>query len=199
MAQHKKGTDEIRVCIDSRDLNKALKRPHPPTKTVEEVAAKMDGATIFSVLDAKSSFWQVPLDHQSSKLTCFSTPYGHFRFLRMPYGLCASSDVFQHAMETLFEGLPCSIIVDDILVGGKDQQEHDKNLRQVLNRAREENLKLNPSKRKFGVSNVGLVGHLLTSDGLKPDPDKVTAISRTVSSALSWYGQLFEQIYSRSP
>ena len=128
VAQHKKGTDEIRVCIDPHDLNKALKRPHHPTKTVEEVAAKMDGATIFSVLDAKSSFWQVPLDHQSSMLTCFSTPYGRFRFLRMPYGLCASSDVFQHAMETLFEGLPCSIIVDDILVGGKDQQEHDKNL-----------------------------------------------------------------------
>ena len=176
VAQHKKGTDEIRVCIDPRDLNKALKRPHHPTKTVEEVAAKMDGATIFSVLDAKSSFWQVPLDHQSSMLTCFSTPYGRFRFLRMPYGLCASSDVFQHAMETLFEGLPCSIIVDDILVGGKDQQEHDKNLRQVLNRAKEVNLKLNPSKCKFGVSNVGYVGHLFTSDGLKPDPDKVTAI-----------------------
>ena len=90
-------------------------------------------------------------------LTCCSTPYGRFRFLRMPYGLCASSDVFQHAMETLFEVLPCSIIVDDILVGGKDQKEHDKNLRQVLNRAREVNLKLNPSKCKFGVSNVGYV------------------------------------------
>ena len=79
-------------------------------------------------------------------------------------------------METLFEGLPCSIIVDDILVGGKDQQEHDKNLRQVLNCAKEVNLKLNSSKCKFGVSNVGYVGHLFTADGLKPDPDKVTAI-----------------------
>ena len=66
VTQLKKGTD-------LSDLNKALKRPHHPTKTVEEVAAKMDGATIFSVLDAKSSFWQVPLDHQLSMLTCFST------------------------------------------------------------------------------------------------------------------------------
>ena len=174
---HKKRTDDIRICIDPRDLNKGLKRPHHPTRTVEQVAANMNGATIFSVLDAKSSFWQIPLDEKSSMLTCFSTSYGRYRFLRLPYGLCSSSDVFQHAIEHLFADVPCAIIVDDILVGGKDQEEHDHNLRLVLNRARQVNLKLNPTKCKFGVTNVNYVGHTFTSDGLKPDPEKVKAIT----------------------
>ena len=73
-ATHKKNTDDIRLCIDPRDLNQAIKRPHHPTRTVEAVAAKMDGATFFSILDAKSSFWQIPLDYKSSLLTTFSTP-----------------------------------------------------------------------------------------------------------------------------
>ena len=68
VATLKKNTEEIRLCIDPRDLNQVLKRPHHPTRTVEEVAAQMDGATVFSVLDAKCSFWQIPLDYQSSLL-----------------------------------------------------------------------------------------------------------------------------------
>ena len=85
VATHKKNTEEIRLCIDPRDLNQALKRPHYPTRTVEEVAAQMDGATVFSVLDAKCSFWQIPLDYQSSLLTTFSTPHG--RIPVPPYAL----------------------------------------------------------------------------------------------------------------
>ena len=73
---------------------------------------------------------------------------------------------------------PCAIIVDDILVFGKDQEEHDRNLKLVLDRARQVNLKLNPAKCKFWVTRVNYVGHIFfTSDGLKPDPEKVTAIT----------------------
>lgn len=177
VATHKKQSDEIRLCIDPRDLNHAIKRPHHPTRTVEEVAVKMKGATVFSVLDAKASFWQIPLDHESSLLTTFSTPSGRYRFLRMPYGISSASDVFQRTMEQLFGDLPCEIIVDDILIGGRNKKEHDRNLRLVLDRAREIGLRLNIKKCRFGVREVSYVGHVFTSNGLQPDPAKVSAIT----------------------
>lgn len=176
VATHKKNSDEIRLCIDPRDLNKVLKRPHHPMRTVEDVAAQMPHSTVFSTLDAKSSFWQIPLHKESSKLTTFSTPFGRFQFLRMPFGISSASEVFQHTMEQIFAGYPCAVIVDDIIVGGNGEKEHDENLRKILDRAREVNLRLNPLKCKFRQSEIGYVGHIFTKDGLKPDPSKTKAI-----------------------
>ena len=79
-------------------------------------------------------------------------------------------------MEKLFEGVPVEIIVDDFLIHGKDQVEIDNKLRMVLERSREVGLKFNPEKLKLRVSEVSYVGHLLTAQGLKPDPEKVRAI-----------------------
>ncbi|XDV53655.1 hypothetical protein PO909_022102 [Leuciscus waleckii] len=107
VATNKKQTKDIRICIDPKDLNTALKRPHHPMRTVEEVASQMANATLFSVLDAKSSFWQISLDSKSSLLTTFSTPFGRYRFLRMPFGINSASEVFQRAMEQIFAGYPC--------------------------------------------------------------------------------------------
>ncbi len=164
---NKKDKQEIRICVNPRDLNTALKRPHHPMRTVEEVAAHMSNATVFSVLDLKDSFWQISLDHKSSMLTTFSTRFGHFRFLRMPFGLNSASKMFQRSMEQIFTGYPCAIIVKDIIIGGKDVGEHNTSLRKVCNRAREVNLKLNPLKCRFRLSQVSYVGHVFTSEGLK--------------------------------
>lgn len=95
----------------------------------------------------------------------------------MPFGISTASEVFQRTMEQIFEGYPCAIIVDDILVGGKDVEEHDENLKKVLDRARKVNLRLNPLKCKFRLSEVCYVGHVFTSEGLKPDPSKIKAIT----------------------
>lgn len=174
VAAHKKDKEVIRLCINPKDLNKALKRPHLPMRSVEEVAAQMAGATVFSVLDAKNSFWQIPLDKKSSMLTTFSTPFGRYRFLRMPFGMNSASEVFQRSMEQLFAG---SVIVNDIIIGGRDTAEHDANLKKVLNRVKEVNLKLNPAKCKFRLDQVCYVGHIFTSNGLKADPSKTAAIN----------------------
>ncbi|RXN25465.1 dynein heavy chain axonemal [Labeo rohita] len=96
---HKKDRQEIRLCINPKDLNTALKRPHHPMCSVEEVASQMSGATVFSVLDAKNSFWQIRLDRKSSMMTTFSTPFGRYRFLHMPFGINSASEVFQRSME----------------------------------------------------------------------------------------------------
>lgn len=174
---HKKDKHEIRICINPKDLNTALKRPHHPMRSVEEVASQMSGVTVFSVLDAKNSFWQIRLDRKSSMMTTFSTPFGRYRFLRMPFGINSASEVFQRAMEQLFSGYPCAVIVDDIIIGGRNVAEHDENLKKVLNRAREVKLKLNPAKCKFRLDQVSYVGHIFTSAGLTADPSKTKAIS----------------------
>ena len=176
MVAAKKKDGSVRLCIDPVHLNQALLRPRHPLKSIEQIIADMPGAKIFSILDAKCGFWQIPLDHASSKLTTFMSPHGRYRFLRMPYGICTGSEVFQNVMEQLFAGQPCEIVVDDILIWGRTLQEHDERLAQVMNRIRAINMKLNPEKCKFRVNSVQYVGHLLTADGVKPDPEKVKAV-----------------------
>ena len=106
---------------------------------MEDVAAQMPHSTVFSTLDAKSSFWKNPLHKDSSELTTFTTPFGRFRFLRMPFGISSASEVFQYTMEQIFAGYPCAVIVDDIIVGGNGEEQHYENLKKILNRAREVN------------------------------------------------------------
>ncbi|KAL7834958.1 hypothetical protein SRHO_G00292050 [Serrasalmus rhombeus] len=113
-------------------------RPHHPMRTVEEVAAQMSGATVFSVLDAKSSFWQIKLDSISSLHTIFTTLLGRFKFNRMPFGINTTSEVFQRAMEQIFTGYPCAIIVDNIIIRVRDAKEHEINLKKVLDQARKD-------------------------------------------------------------
>lgn len=94
----------------------------------------------------------------------------------MPYGISTGSEVFQRSMEQLFAGQPCEIVVDDILIWGRKHEEHNERLRQILNKIHAINMKLNPDKCRFRVSSVQYVGHLLTADGVKPDPEKTKAV-----------------------
>ena len=145
-------------------------------RTIEEVAARMPNAKFFIVLDALSGFWQIPLDYESSLKTIFNTPYGRYCFCRSPFGIKSASEVFQKAMDHLLEGYPCEVILDDILLWGATKTEYDANLTKLLDRIRKINLKLKWDKCKVKVREVGYVGHLLTAEGLKPDPEKIRAI-----------------------
>ena len=117
------------------------------------------------------------LAEDSSYLTTFNTPYGRYRFFRLPFGLKSSQDEFQRKIDESYEGLEGMVaLVDDILVYGKSREEHDKNLKAVLERSRQKGIKYNSDKLVVGVSEVDYFGHLLTSEGLKPDPSKVSAI-----------------------
>lgn len=168
--------DEVRICIDPRDLNTALKRVHHPMVTIEEVANKLTNTVKFSTLDACSGFWQLPVDEASSKLLTFNTPWGRYRFCRLPFGIAPAPEIYQREMERLFEGVPVEIIVDDFLIHAKDEKEMNEKLSQVLERSKEVGLKFNPSKVKLRVDEVRYVGHRLTSQGLQPDPEKIKAI-----------------------
>uniref|UniRef100_A0A803K3H0 ribonuclease H n=1 Tax=Xenopus tropicalis TaxID=8364 RepID=A0A803K3H0_XENTR len=170
---------KLRVCIDPKDLNKAFKRSHYPMPTIDKILPSLAKAKVFSVLDVKHGFWQVRLDKSSSYLTTFWTPFGHYRWLRMPFGIATAPEEYQRRQHEAVDGLPgVEVIADDILVYGcgDTTADHDKNLIRLLERARKLNLKLNKQKLRLRLSSVPYMGHLLTAEGLRPDPDKVKAI-----------------------
>ena len=146
-------------------------------KTVEEVAAKVNNAKVYSVLDASNGYWQIKLSKDSQKYTTFNTPFGRYKYLRLPFEIKSSSEVFQRTVSQILENLNgCEVIADDILIWGKDTQEHNERLCSVLQRIREANMRLNKAKCKIGLTEVAYVGHVFGPDGLKPSEEKIRAI-----------------------
>ena len=169
--------DKIRICIDPKDLNKVIKREHHPMKTIDDIITEIPDAKVFSVLDAKSGFLQIRLDTQSSFLTTFNTPIGRFRWLRLPFGIRCASEIYRRIMDQMLEGVNGAYsIIDDILIAGRDVHEHDKILKEVIKRATEFNLKLNYDKCSIRQPCVTYMGHVISSQGLQIDPEKVQAI-----------------------
>lgn len=97
--------DKISICMDPRDLNQVLMREHYPMPPLEDIATRLNGAKWFSTLDASTGFWQIKLDNRSSHLCTFATPFGRYRFTRMPFGISSAPEVFQRAMHHIFENI----------------------------------------------------------------------------------------------
>ena len=123
------------------------------------------------------------LDDQSSLLTTFFTPYSRYCWLRLPFGLSVSPEIFQKRLNQAIEGLEGVLnIADDILIYGVGETEaiaiadHDRKLRALLERCQNRGMVLNQDKLKLRVKRVKFMGHVLTANGLEPDPDKVKAI-----------------------
>ena len=169
----------LRLCLDPRDLNEAIIRPHYPVPTFDDVAARIHGHTRFTKLDARCGYCMLVLDEPSSELTTFNTPSGRYKYKRLPFGLNCSQDVFQQRMEHAFSGLEgVNVIADDIVVSGKDDNEHDRNLIALLKRAEETNIKFHPSKFIYKQPCIPYFGNQLTAEGVKPDPSKIEALAK---------------------
>ena len=174
----------MRVCLDPRDLNKAVKRNTYYTRSVDDIIPKVCNAKYFSILDATSGYWQVPLNEQSSKLCTFNTPWGKYRWTRLPFGLTVSGDIFQEKMDAVFGQLTgVTGIVDDTFVHGEDELTHDRNIINILETARQNNVKFNPVKFQFKVNEASFFGMTWTPNGLKPDQKKTSAILEMPSPA----------------
>ena len=178
-----KKPNKLRICLDPKDLNKAIKRPNYPIPNLDDVLAKLSKAKFFSVVDCKDGFWQVKLTESSSFLTTFCSPFGRFRWLRMPFGISSAPEEFQRRLHEITAGLTgVEVIADDILIYGIGDIEeqasanHNQNMINLLERAKEINLKFNPKKLKLRQKSIAYMGHLLTTEGLKPHPSKVEAI-----------------------
>jgi hypothetical protein len=172
-----KKNGSLRLCLDPRELNKVILKERFHLPTADEIFNRMQGAKYFSFLDATQGFHHVKLSEQSSLLTTFHTPFGRYKWIRMPYGLTSASEVFHRKMvECLIDLAGVEVFIDDIAVWGKILQEHDERLEKVLDRCRAEGIHLNKSKCHFRVREAKYLGHVLSADGLKIDPDKIQAV-----------------------
>ena len=172
-----KKNGRVRVCVDMRQPNKAIMRERHNAPTINEVIHDLNGATVFSKLDLNQGYNQLELDEDSRSITTFATHLGLKRFRRLNFGVCSASEVFQKAISTALSGVPgqCNIS-DDVLVYGKDDDDHLKNLRSTLQRLREKGLSLNKEKCEFGKQKIEFHGHIFSADGVSAHQKKIQAI-----------------------
>ena len=179
----KKASGKLRVCVDPKPLNKALKRCHYPLPVLEDLLPELSDAKVFSKVDVKNAFWHVCLDEESSFLTTFETPFGRYRWNRMPFGISPAPEYFQQFLDKNLEGLDgIKPVADDILIYGKGDtyeeavKDHDRKLVKLFERCEERNIKLNKEKMVLHQKEVPFIGHLLTENGVKVDHTKTEAI-----------------------
>ncbi len=178
----KKKNGNLRVCMDPKDLNDNIKREHYQIPKCEELMNEMSGAKYFTKLDASQGFWQIRLDEDSTKYCTFNTPFGRYSFLRLPFGIVSTSEIFHRAMENIIEGLEgVRAYIDDIIIWGSSLQEHNSRLTRVLQKIRLSGLKLNKTKCQFGVQELVFLGDKLSSQGIQPDSEKISAIKKMKS------------------
>uniref|UniRef100_A0A3P9KLT8 Gypsy retrotransposon integrase-like protein 1 n=1 Tax=Oryzias latipes TaxID=8090 RepID=A0A3P9KLT8_ORYLA len=168
---------KIRLCLDPKDLNKNIKRAHYPTRTIDELLPLQHGKKYFSVIDTKKGYWHEELDYESSLLCTFNTPFGRYRFKRLPFGLVVSQDIFQRKLDSIFNNIAnVSGIADDLIISGATEEEHDEAFIKVMEAAKKNNIGFNSEKLQFKQNKVSFYGHTLTEDGLLPSEDKLQAI-----------------------
>jgi len=164
----------LRLCLDPKRLNQNLRRCPHKIPTLEEITPGFTGAKYFSKLDAKAGYWSIHLEEKSQELTTFRTPFGRYCFLRLPFGLAVSQDIFQQAMDDIISKVEgCTGIADDITVYGSTEEEHDRNLINLMETAKKEGLVFNSKKCLIKTQAISFFGNLYTTDGVKPDPVKV--------------------------
>ena len=137
----------------------------------------MNGSAVFTSLDAASGYWQMPLDENSSKLTTFITPFGRYRFTRVPFGISIASEIYQREMSRILRGLDgIEVYQDDIIIHGKDARQHDERLRKTLDVINMNGIKLNQKKCKYRQSSITFLGHRIDANGIFAHEDKIKAI-----------------------
>ena len=172
-----KSPGQVRVCVDMRRANVAIKRERHITPTINEIIHDLNGACVFSKLDLNQGYNQLELDESSRYITTFSSHIGLWQYKRLSFGINSAAEVFQNAIREALNGIEGVInISDDILIYGRTQQEHDRNLRMCFERLREKGLTLNSTKCVFNKSSLDFFGFTFTKDGMKVDDKKVSGV-----------------------
>ena len=159
----KKKSGSLRLCLDPRNLNKYLFRSVHYTASWEDTQHSFTNGQSFSTLDAKSGYWTKQLDKQSQLLTAFSMPFKKYCFLRLPFGLSVSSEIFCEQMDRVLSGIPGTFpCADDVKVQGSSDERHDIHLLEAVERAQQASLKFNPDKCVIKKRKVEYFGRVIT-------------------------------------
>lgn len=172
------GTKKWRVVIDYRKLNEKIKDDKFPLPNISEILDSLSGAIYFTHLDLSQGYYQLELDPSSRKYTAFVTDK-QYHMKRLPMGLKTSPSAFSRLMTVAMSGLhydKCLIYLDDLICFGRNLETHNKNLTDIFQRLRKVNLKINPEKCQFLKKQLLYLGHVVSSKGVLPDPEKTKSV-----------------------
>lgn len=186
----------IRVCVDYRRLNNATVKDVYPLPSIDNMLASLDGAKVFTSFDLNSGFNQIVLDPEDRVKTAFTSPIGLYQYTRMPMGIVNGPSVFQRLMDTVLAGLKwirCLVYIDDIIIFSGDHDQHLKDIAMVLERLEEAGLTVKNVKCRFFYEQLAFLGHVVSQEGISPDPSRVEAIQHLtaptdVKTLLSFLG-----------
>ena len=173
----RKSDGSWRPCGDYRRLNLATEVDRYPLPNIQDFAGRLYGSCVFSKLDLKKGYYQIPMLPEDIRKTAVTTPFGLWEFTRMPFGLKNAGMTFQRLIDRTISGLDFVFgYLDDLLIFSPDEATHLVHLRQVLERLRQFGLVLNAGKCLFAQPSVEYLGHVVSSDGAQPLPVNVEAI-----------------------
>ena len=177
----RKPDNSLRMCIDYRKLNKKMVPDRHPIPRIQEILDGLGGQKFFSTLDMGKAYHQGYVKEQFRKLTAFSTPWGLYEWIRIPFGISNAPPAFQRHINQILVGLRdhiCIAYLDDILVYARSFEEHVTNLVLVLKRLRSHGVKLRVDKSVFIKPEVRYLGRLISEKGYRPDPKDTEALDK---------------------
>jgi transposase InsO family protein len=168
-----------RFCVDYRLLNSHTVKDRHPLPLVSDIFDSMAGCSIFSAVDMKTGFWQLPVAEDSRAKTAFVCHRGQFEFLRMPFGLANAPATYQRAMNEIlapFIGKFVQVFIDDVVIYSKTEREHNNHVSQVLEAISKAGLTLKKSKCIWAQKSIPLLGYIVSKQGIQSQPSKTSAI-----------------------
>ena len=168
-----------RFCIDYRKLNEISKKDAYLSPRTDDALTALSRAKFFTAMDLRSGYWQIPMDSASIEKTAFTTKFGLFEFVRMPFGLSSAVATFQRIMDDVFRDLLWEYVVvylDDVIIYSENWEDHLVHIREVFRRLREANLKITAKKCDFAKKELQYLGHIVSVDGILPTNKKIQAV-----------------------
>ena len=175
----RKKTDEIRLFVDFRNLNKVSLKDNYPLPKMDHIFQRVVGSSRISLLDGFFGYNQILVQPEDQPKTMFTTRWGTFVYLKMPFGLMNAGATFQRAMDITFSKEIYDFLVvyqDDITVFSKSDNEHLDHLRRIFIKCRKFGVSLNPKKTLFSLEEGKLLGHIISKDGIRIDPTRIESI-----------------------
>jgi hypothetical protein len=177
----RKKSGEIRLCVDFQNLNRVSLKDNYPLPKMDYILQKVVGSQKMSMLDGFSGYNQIMVHRDDQEKTTFTTPWGMFMYAKMPFGLMNAGETFQRAMDISFSEEKDKFIMiylDDIMVFSDSDEQHLEHLKKVFQKCRKFGISLNPKKSNFGMQEGKLLGHIISKEGIKIDPNRVEGIMK---------------------
>ena len=166
-----------RLCVDYRALNAVIRIYMWPMPRVEDIFSKLGKAKFFTTFDLRSGYHHIALDQDDIKKTAFIKPFVNYEYMKVSFGLAQALAYFQNLMNKVLNELHFTLAyLNDVIIFSGTEEQHLKYIQIILTRLKQANLKIKKSKCAFFKKELHYLGHILTTDGIKPQTEKIKAI-----------------------